>query len=313
MRLWKLNIKTASAPGKNPKQFCLENSIMGVGWPISDSTEGASQQTFLKAANETYGTKKNHVPPGLRAMVEEVAIDDLVWTRDGSNIYYMGRVLSGWRYVVGAEPSKDWEGNNIHNIREVEWHKIGTAEAVPWGIRKQFSRGTLGGINKDGRAMLEFSKRLYHRLPSTAKHPGAPNYSTEESSDKSFFALIGPDQCEDVVALYLQHIHGYLLYPSTSKKTTKTYEYVLVHPGDGHRALVQVKSGVAALNREVFQRLVETETTQPATKIYLFSTDDRYAGIEDPRIECLSSKELERFVHDNTNLMPRSVSIWLHR
>jgi hypothetical protein len=242
MALWKLNIKTASDLGKNPKVFCLKESIMGVGWPVQKMPEQPSGPQYLSAARKRYAVNGKKMPGALNAIVDRVKENDLVWLRDDVNHYYLGRVTGDWNYVSYDGKDDDWDKNDIHNYREMEWQRIGTADEVPWGIRKQFSRGTLDRINANGPAMLAFSIQVWNRTTSDHLYE-----VTENKGKGSIFSFIGSDTCEDIVALYLQAQKGYYLIPSTCKQATKHYEFVLRHP-DGHRAYIQVKNGSEALH-----------------------------------------------------------------
>ena len=67
------------------------------------------------------------------------------------------------------------------------------------------------------------------------------------------FAAAGPEDLEDLVALYLQE-QGWRTFPSTAKVSMASYEFVLVHHETGHHAGVQVKSGgIGFLNQDVAQ------------------------------------------------------------
>ena len=308
MNLWILNIRTASAPGTNPKAFCLDRGIMGVGWPVYTTRDSLTEKQILKLARTRYAGGGKKFPGGLRAMVEVVQIDDLVWLRDDENIYHLGRVLSDWRYVGVLNAGDEWDDNDIHNIRDVEWHQIGTAESVPWGIRKHFGRGTLKGINVDGDRMLRFSQATYNKLPSETKRSDAKKYAVHKAEDKNIFSLIGPDACEDVVALYLQHRKGYHMVPSTSKATTKHYEFVLLHP-DGHRALVQVKNGIVPLCGTDYRSLLKNDTRHK-TKFYLFTLGScDTEGIDG--VECIARVEIEAFMTECPELLPQAVQLWI--
>jgi len=32
--VWRLNIKIAASEGIDPRMFCINNNILGVGWPV---------------------------------------------------------------------------------------------------------------------------------------------------------------------------------------------------------------------------------------------------------------------------------------
>ena len=53
--------------------------------------------------------------------------------------------------------------------------------------------------------------------------------------------VLSPNDCEDLVCLYLYDRKGYVTIPSTNKIATELYEYVLVNPENGMLAYPQVK------------------------------------------------------------------------
>jgi hypothetical protein len=300
MNLWKLNIKTAHDKGENPKQFCLDNKIMGVGWPVQGMPEQPSGPQYLSAARMRYAIDGKKMPGALNAMVDRVKKDDLVWLCDDANHYYLGRVTGDWNYVSYDGKDDDWDKNDIHNYRQMEWQRIGTADEVPWGIRKQFSRGTLDSINADGPAMLAFSKRAWNRTTSDHSY----EVTEGEEGQGSIFSFIGPDACEDIVALYLQAEKEYFLIPSTCKKTTKHYEFVLRHP-DGHRAYVQVKNG----GEELLGTKYRSSLTRTGDKFYLFTLGAcKNDGIEG--IECLNPVVVEEWILSKKDIWSEELSRW---
>jgi hypothetical protein len=300
MNLWKPNIKTTHDKGENPKQFCLDHKIMGVGWPVQGVPGQPSGNQYLSAARTRLAVGGKKMPGALNAIVNRVKGNDLVWLRDDANHYYLGRVIGGWNYVSYDGKDDDWDKNDIHNYREMEWQGIGTADEIPWGIRKQFSRGTLNSINADGPAMLAFSKRAWNQTASAHSY----EVTKTEEGQGSIFSFIGPDACEDIVALYLQAEKEYFLIPSTCKQTTKHYEFVLRHP-DGHRAYVQVKNGGEELRGTKYRSTL----TKPDDKFCLFTlgacNDDGLEGVE-----CLDPELVEAWMLSKDKIWSEELSRW---
>lgn len=90
-----------------------------------------------------------------------------------------------------------------------------------------------------------YTTLLFNRLARRAVQP-----STTEKTD--ILALLSDEGCEDVVAAYLQLVEGYLLIPSSCKRDTLSYEFVLQHHATGEKAVAQVKTGNIALDPAAF-------------------------------------------------------------
>ena len=165
-----------------------------------------------------------------------MVIDDLVWTRDTKGEYYLGRITSDWRYDISSE----YRDADMVNIRSCEWYKVGTVEKVPGKVVSSFiPRATVQAVSNS--TVQSYSKFLYNELSESQY------YEEDSLVGEDIFSLISDDDCEDLVALYLQYKHNYLVVPSTCKKSTANYEYVLVHRETGESAVAQVKKGNVSL------------------------------------------------------------------
>lgn len=84
------------------------------------------------------------------------------------------------------------------------------------------------------------------------------NAAAYESFKQHFFALLGTDDCEDLLCFWLYYTYGYIVWPSTNKRQTATYECILLDPTvPGKEIYIQVKSGMSqALHREDYVHLV---------------------------------------------------------
>ena len=305
MSVWKLNIKTAARPGYDPWQFCKDRGIIGVGWPVYTVRDSLTKTQYLKAARTRYAKGKSRMPVALGAIVDRMKVDDLVWTRDAQNRYYLCRITGEWEYRMGEA----YDNHDIHNARTCEWLEVGVVDNVPWAIVRQFSRGTLAGMGRQAERMLTFSMLKYNQVS------GTDYYQEVKFANDGLFSLIGPDDCEDIVALYLQEKLGYRLLPSTCKPTTKHYEFVLLRP-DGNRAVAQVKSGLIDLHGDHYADLeeiqeVDNERGGSPTQVYLFTTQGVCDTGGHENVTCLSVDQLKQFILTHPYLQSRKVQTWL--
>ena len=53
MGIWRLTINPAAEDGIDPRKFCLENNILGVGWRV-DQDAPIDWDTYCNLGNEKY-------------------------------------------------------------------------------------------------------------------------------------------------------------------------------------------------------------------------------------------------------------------
>lgn len=117
-----------------------------------------------------------------------------------------------------------------------------------------------------------------------------------------FFKLISSDDCEDVVALYLQVKKDYFLIPSTCKNNTLGYEFILKHRQTKKTAAVQVKQGCVDLDDTL---------SKSADLVFLFSTEGRVEANKE-NIVPLNKEELYQFVLSNKDILPAKILYWFN-
>src|SRR5690606_9855050 len=112
---------------------------------------------------------------------------------------------------------------------------------------------------------------------------------------ENFLALLSSDDCEDLVALYMQIKFGFVVIPSSCKSDTAVYEYVMKHRETGRKAVAQVKQGAVNLDLNKYVGI--------DADIFLFTSGGSYIGANKPNIFCLKSDELVSFANENYHLM----------
>ena len=132
------------------------------------------------------------------------------------------------------------------NVRPCEWFQVGGVDSVPGKVVNSFrSRATVQRVYDETSSL--YSKLKFNLLS------GRGVYDLHGNEDNpNLFSLISPDDCEDIVGIYLQETHGYRLIPSSCKRDTGKTEFVL-KTVDGRRANVQVKQGNLALDVDEFK------------------------------------------------------------
>jgi hypothetical protein len=297
MNVWRLNIKPDAQVGVDPREFCFEKTILGVGWPLDEASTEVGWEQYRERAEQKYEVGLNDKGwwRALNALHNRMEIGDLVWCRDRKGVYRLGQVTGEWRYVSTREHREA----DIVNVRDCEWCEVGTEDAVPGKVAQSFALGgTLRRVSDEPDDTIStFSKRLYNDCSQS------PTYEVL-TPPNDLFTLLGPDACEDLVGLYLQSEEGYGVVPSTCKRSTPYYEFVLHHRSTGKKAIVQVKSGTESLSIDDYAEL-------PVDVVFLFTARGSYEGGPIPRVKCLEPVDLKRFACDNKHLMTDEIVRWM--
>ena len=294
-QLWRLNINPDAKKDIDPKKFCFDEGILGLGWPVE--WNGDTRMTRVKyweLGERKYGDGRWKA--AANAICYRMAENDLCWTRDNDAQYYIGRITSDWEYCSG----KDYLDADVVNVRKCEWYRTGGIDSVPGRVSNSFiTRRTLQRVHDE--TSLIYSKILFNELSKN-------NYYYDVSNEKELdlFSLIAPDDCEDIVGIYLQECHAYRIIPSTCKRSTMKTEFVL-KSAKGKKAYIQVKQGPnTSLNRDNFKG----DGRDPC-KWYLFTTSGQYSGSKSNRIHCLEPKKIRKFASTNPRLMSDRVQKFL--
>jgi hypothetical protein len=294
MTLWRIHLKPASKTGFDSRKYCIDNDIVGFGWPIPDIKSPISSGEYYLQAKDLYlGLNDKSWHQAWNAIHNKMEIGDLVWTRTTDGNYYLCRITSNWTYDY-SDLATDAD---ICNTRTCNWVKVGLVDNVPGKIVSSFIPArTLQSIN--GETVIKYSQLIYDELTDQS------NYHSDLLAFSDIFSLLSPSDCEDVVGIYLQIECDYLLFPSSCKSDTLAYEYELIHRVSAERAVVQVKSGSESLNRNHYQNIDE--------KVFLFACNGQYSGDQYQHITCLEPQQLQAFMHQYLALLPRRIQFWLN-
>src|SRR5947209_928507 len=101
MNIFRLHIRPKGGEA-NPRRsfdYCLRNSILGMGWPVGEAASITWDDYQVKATAK-YGPK---ALSRVRYFRNKVQVDDLLWTRDAGGKYYLAKVVKPWRYYADRE------------------------------------------------------------------------------------------------------------------------------------------------------------------------------------------------------------------
>jgi len=317
--VWRIHIRPTGQEGDEAKKpdeiasYALDSDepIIGIGWGAEGCGEECTKNEVIQAVKKQY--KK--LPSAVRIFIEELQIGDFVWVRRKN------KEKHAWQYFLYLITT-DWQFKNDEVSNKYDLHHIrgvmlvgGPLDSVAGPIANSFyGRMTLARIGSGH--TREAARCFTWSICSTAPNIGTLEQITcfrlKDSCDNftktvkqgplSFFTH---NELEDLVALYLQNKHGYLLVPSTHHNSTYGYEYDLVKD-NGDKALwarVQIKTKTR-LNPDDYKE-------ENVRKWYLFSL---YSDIDVSKFEnisVISLKELLQFIKEHPHLLTQSIQTWI--
>ena len=319
--VWRLQTRTDSNDGKKISTYCREKSIAAVGWSINDDQIKAynaeafdkiqSIRASIKSKDIYYKVLEEYNLFNIKAGKKIVAVEtlkrvkpgDYIWMRD-NGIYYLGRVNENSNFIYNCDKDAlDFDAAN--QITGVKWERIGDESQVPGAVATAFIRGrTIQRINKD--YMFEYAEYAFLGKPLVLEN------SNREFLQQLFYDCLSPNDCEDLVCLYLYDKANYIAIPSTNKIATELYECVLVNPINGKLAYPQVKKGNKELNINDYIELIKDH---PNKEVYLFTSEGKVQGdTHIDNIHSISPDELYSWakekIEGNSFLIPEGIVKW---
>lgn len=269
-------------------QYCLENNLLGVGWRVDGLANTQNWDVYQTQAEQVHDSIQQ--PQFIKENVEP---RDLVWTRAPCGQYYLAKVTGGWEYWMNKEGRIN--DIDIANIFRCDFRQV-ELDAVPGGVVRSFILGrTIQSIHHD--AIQAYSRYLWNELS------GQQVYDVDAAQDLGFWEMLDPEETEDLVFLYLQS-EGWWVVPNSRMGNTLRFEYMLVHPKNGMKSLVQVKTGDVILN---FDDYVNDATENQ--HIFLFQSNEYYEGVCTNHVTRITRNEVIGFLRQYGDIMPA----WLQR
>lgn len=263
--------------------YCLRNGILGVGWRTNSQRNTKKWDEYFNEASQIHGNLQ--VCKYIHKWVSE---GDLVWTRDpDAKQYYLARVTSGWEYWTSPE-EKELD-IDIANVFRCVFQRV-DIDAVPGKIVACF-RATRSIQEVADDKAREYSKHLWNRLSTE------PVYPIDRSVFSDIFMMLDDEETEDLLFLYLQS-QGWYVLPNSRKGDTKRYEFLIVNPLNGEKALTQVKTGEIVINRDDY--------AHDPQKVFLFQSNELYVGNGTGNVICVTRGELLNFMNEALAWLPKS-------
>ena len=307
MDVWRLQTNTGK--GKIT-DYCFSNKVAALGWSFCDNEDVTEEmrKSIKKFDEDYYREAQKHYKAfgSVKRLAKDVREGDLIWMRDENGIYYLGRVgkNSTWSFNNDA-----FEIDACNQISDVDWKKLedeGDESCVPGAVATAFIKGsTFQRINKDG--VFKYSGLLYDELAGTDFYSDI----RIDFNEDTFYSLLSPSDCEDLLYSWLYSEYGYICIPSSNKIGTPNYECVLLDPENGERIFIQVKKGDDSETNKI-----DAENYKDLNgKIWFLKTKGRVLHIENysDRMKEADSTKLFEFAcsEEAKNIIAPNIKKWV--
>lgn len=302
MTVWraKMNSGNDDVDWDGTKEYARRKGVVGVGWGHPSIRDGAQLEEVIATISK-YPDWLPAGPQVVRRLKDQVADGDLVWTRDKSGAYWLGKIKGPWRYDGSAEATK-WD---LNNVRPCQWVEASFRDfEVPGAVVRSF----VGAAAALRRVVGEGAARVTSMMFERETNPRATSFLLQP--DDVITDLLDPTDVEDIALIFLQ-AKGWLLMPSSRMGDTPLYEAAFRHQDDGRIAVISVKSG--ANNQVPVEELVEAvNDAETDAEIFVCSTHDAFsAPPEKNGATAIWRRQLVQFMHERPELLPPRISRWL--
>lgn len=307
MTVFRLHLRPTDVDPAEVTKFCLDQGVIGCGWRLAAwgrpdrVADGDTDFERYWAAAEKYWRVQNHATrdswwggfaPAANAFGRRIQSGDFCWTRGADGNYWLCKVADApFRYRTG----NDWDNYDIHMTRRVEWLREPlTPDEVPGFIRLRFLR--------QGRTIEQIHHPAAHELCEGIFLYRRDGRALRQIQGIGLWDLLGPEEGEDLVSLYLQMRLGWHVVVSTAKISTPFYECVFRNESGG-RAALQVKMGA--------DHSFEIEELPSGFDHFFVFNGNGHIGPDAPNVSYIHRDELEAFARSHRTLLPPMVISYL--
>lgn len=279
---WKFKKKEGDHSREEYRDYCLKNNWIGFGWSVSGSKN-------LEDIDAQYQKEKAYRKA--KKMLINMKEGDLCWTRGNNGRYYLGKIFDN---QVICQNIEGYPRIGLH--RRCVWKEFSIERTPGKAINCLIAGSTLQHI--DSQETLDYSNFLYDNKHLTI-------------SQDNFWTIIHPDDLEDLLGLYLQK-KGYVIIPSTNKKGTELFEYLLIQQiPPFKRSVIQCKMGNSTISDHDLEKF---KTDYQDYDVYLtVVNDNKVAELRNKvsnqykNIKIISKQELFNFAQTNIQILPKRI------
>lgn len=294
--VWRTKLRSTKDGVNHEAQVahCLDNDLIGIGWDVGQLKAESTIDQVCEAIdkNPAYGKNATYNP---RRFAEQAKKGDFVWTRDTKGRYLLCQITGEYRYD-GSETARKVD---IHQTREVQWAPSELDDLdVPGGVVRRFIGAGLSFSRINDRSVRILTPYLWDKLH------GKPLPKLEITPMDVLTKHLDPLDVEDLIYVWLQHERGYISFPRARTNSNPVYEWTMIHPSSGRKAILQVKTG----NTPVDLDQLGSARINVDTDVLAFATCGTYNGSF--QAEQIDAEILISFVRDNPNLLPERIRNW---
>ncbi|MFZ1819705.1 MAG: hypothetical protein WAU44_17370, partial [Nitrospira sp.] len=135
-QLWRIHTRPDHKREIDPTRFCIENNVVGVGWAVDASADILNWDAYEKLVKEQSPEwlVDNSFMPAMNALIDNMNIGDLIWTRSWDGIYYLGKCTGPSRHAKDFKIQEADTGT----IRACQWTEVGVMTSVPGKVVSSF-------------------------------------------------------------------------------------------------------------------------------------------------------------------------------
>lgn len=288
-------------------EYFIENSCMSCGWSGPYHTYKdyvVDFQTYKEKWIELYSPSKNWNNQGVHHLFESVKKGDFIWTRL-NGVYYLAEVPDDPINLFYIDDSKEAnEYDCVVQLKNIQWIKCGTEESVLGSVSTFTS-------NRNSLVRVDNNESQYQGYTSTSIFSNKilhPNSKLRIQDRNMILNQVGPSGFEDIVALWLYDKYNYVVIPSTNKKSTQTYEFVLI---DGtkvngeytskKRIYLQAKNGNVDLYLKDYTELLK----QNGDEVWLVTSGGKVYDSE----KTAEQHQIVQYIKDTNSIKKQSYSL----
>ncbi len=278
-----------SGSGNRALEFCREGGFLGIGWGMD--CEPLDWEAYEQRAIERDGA----VHAAVREL-HDLPEGSLIWTQEPSGgSYYLAKVTGPWQYLH----TRDAASCDIHNVRPVQMVTCRGATEVPAAIVGRFTGWWVIQRIYDEHAARRSASLFAELTAAPGEH--------RPTLDEVLTTYLDDREVQDLVRVYLQRRHGYLVRPSGRRPGLAPWEYVL-RDARGREALVRARRGYSCVPRDP-----GSLPTDAVDLVYVFSPTGTYGPNPAANVIELEYDDLVEFMRDERWNVSPTVEQWLSR
>ena len=307
MQTWKFSIKPDSDKGFDPFLKCKELGLVGIGW--SHGYEEQQPKDFDEA-KELIKKKwdSSDIPYQIYKLFYDIKIGDHLWMQKYGHYYLC---VAGAKKYIAREICDDFRRYDLGHAIDAKWIKVPDELVCGSVQRGTIARRMIQRINLS-EAETKLNQYIETNLGTNPSwfpiiDSAAVGNVLDAIGEELLFALMSPDDVEDIVASKLQ-TEGWVLIKSTCFRSKPQFEFSMTN-NSGITGLVQVKSGKWPSPLNPFEY---REYLRGGNKIFLFTTHPTpYQGESVENVICLTKGEIVEWMKKHSTLLTPTVKLKL--